>query len=143
MNCFICRNLACRTLAVMLLCLSGSALGATSGKILRDGQATYGALDPARLPAGTSPKLFSGELSGMAFELFVRSVDAQAVTIELGFVDTQSKGAGEHACNLAANGTPLDANLDIYARAGGSYKPSDQVTKSATLFAASNERVAS
>ncbi len=92
-------------------------------KILRDGQARYKEIDQSKLPAGTAPKLFAGEISGMTFDLFVRQVAAQTVTIEMGFVDTQGKGPSQNAFSLAANGFPLDANLDVWAKAGGGFKP--------------------
>jgi hypothetical protein len=110
----------------MLSLFVGSSLGAASAapnKILREGQAAYSAVNISKLPTGTSSQLFSGQIVGNAFELFVRSVDAQPVTIELGFVDTQSTGAQQHTISLSANGTPLDANLDVWTKAGGAFKP--------------------
>ena len=91
--------------------------------ILREGQAKYQVLDAATLPADTAPKLFAGEITGTTFELFVRSLDAQLLTLELGFIDTESKAAQQHTFSLAANGTPVDANLDVFAKAGGAFKP--------------------
>lgn len=109
-----------------ILCLATTASAADKGrpkKIFREGQATFHALDPAKLPAGTSPVLFAGVIMGETFDLSVRNLDAQVVTIELGFVDTQSSGPQQHTFSLSANGTPLDANLDVWAKAGGAYKP--------------------
>ncbi len=80
-------------------------------------------MELAKLPPGSSPQLFSGELIGNTFELFVRNLEAQTLSLELGFVDTESKGSEHRAFALAANGTPLDANLDVSAKAGGSFKP--------------------
>ena len=45
------------------------------------------------------------------------------INIELGFVDTVSNAAGENTFSLDANGTPLDANLDVWSKAGGAFKP--------------------
>jgi hypothetical protein len=92
-------------------------------KILRDGAATYQDIDPAKLPAGTSAKLFSGEITGTMFELFIRKIEPQPLTLEIGFVDTESTKPGEHTMSLSANGTPLDANLDVFSKAGGAFKP--------------------
>ena len=110
---------------ILSLFLGGGVVAASAApnKILREGQATYSAVNISKLPADTPPQLFSGQIVGNAFELFVRSVDAQAVTIELGFVDTQSTGAQQRTISLSANGTPLDANLDVWAKAGGAFKP--------------------
>ena len=94
-----------------------------SSKLLREGQANLRVFDPATLPPDVSPNLFGGEISGNTFELFVREVPAQTLTIELGFVDTQSKGVGQRTFSLSANGTPLDANLDVWSKAGGAFKP--------------------
>lgn len=110
----------------LFLFFAGHALAASVArpiKIMREGQAVYHALDPAKLHADTPLPLFSGEIAGTTFDLFVRDVDAQPLTIELGFVDTQSNGPAQHTFAVAANGSPLDANLDVWAKAGGAYKP--------------------
>ena len=90
---------------------------------MREGQARYSVLDPAKLPPGTDPKLFAAVVSGNSFDVFVRELPAQQINIELGFVDTGSKAAGENTFSLDANGTPLDANLDVWSKAGGAFKP--------------------
>ncbi len=95
----------------------------TSIHIMREGDARFSSLDPKMLPPDTSPQLFQGVLSGNSFDIFVRDLPAQSVTIELGFVDTESKGAQERTFSVSANGTPLDANLDVRTKAGGSFKP--------------------
>jgi hypothetical protein len=104
-------------------CFSGAwgAPAVGTNRVFRDGQAKYRDLDLAKLPSGTSPKLFSGEIAGNTFELFVRNLDAQPLTIELGFVDIGSQG--QNAFALAANGSPLDANLNVATKAGGTFKP--------------------
>ena len=110
----------------MLVSLGPHALANSSAaamNIMREGQATYRAFDANKLPPGTSSKLFAGAITGMTFDLFVRNLDAQPLTIELGFVDTQSNGPGRRTFALAANGSPLDANLDVWAQAGGADKP--------------------
>ena len=113
--------------AVALLgSLTATMLGARpdeNSKLLREGQASLRVFDPATLPPDVSPNLFGGEISGNTFELFAREIPAQTLTIELGFVDTQSKGAGQRTFSLSANGTPLDANLDVWSKAGGAFKP--------------------
>jgi hypothetical protein len=113
-----------------LICLTflASFLGGVlslhaSTPILREGQARYRTLDLTKLPSDASRKLFSGEIVGNTFDLFVRNLDAQTLTIEAGFVDTESKAPAEHAFSLSANGSPLDANLDVYAKAGGAFQP--------------------
>ena len=90
---------------------------------MREGQARYSVLNPAKLPPGTDPKLFAAVVSGNSFDVFVRELPAQQISIELGFVDTESKAAGENTFSLDANGTPLDANLDVWSKAGGAFKP--------------------
>ncbi len=111
-------------LAVVLTALSARAAAAPAvPPIVREGRAAYHLLDPAKLPPGADPKLFAAIVSGNSFDVFARDVPAQQVTIELGFVDTQSKGPGENTFSLDANGTPLDANLDVWSKAGGAFKP--------------------
>ena len=100
-----------------------SAAPAAETVIMREGQARYRVLDLAQLPPGTDPKLFAAEVSGNSFDVFVRDLPAQAITIELGFIDTEGKGPGENTFALDANGTPLDANLDVWSKAGGAFKP--------------------
>ncbi len=92
-------------------------------RIMREGQARYVDIDVSKLPGDASAKLFSGEIVGTTFELFTRNVDAQPLIIELGFVDTNDKGAASHTFSLSANGSPLDANLDVRSKAGGVMKP--------------------
>ena len=92
-------------------------------KILREGEAIYQALPSVSAPSGASGQLFSGVLTGNTFDLFVRNLDAQTLTIEFGFVDIASSGPQHATFSLSANGTPLDANLDVWAKAGGAFKP--------------------
>ncbi len=95
----------------------------TVGKLVRDGQARVQAINIASLPPGTSEQLYSAEIVGNTFEIFARDIKPQLVTLELGFVDTQSKGAQEITFSLSANGSPIDANLDVWSKAGGAFKP--------------------
>ncbi len=114
------------TLAAAAVLASLQAFAAAPGaavKILREGQAKYRVIDPAKLPPETPPELYAAEVAGNTFELFVRSLDAQALNIELGFVDTESTSAQQHTFSIAANGTPIDANLDVRSKAGGAFKP--------------------
>ncbi len=111
-------------LALILAAFSAGASGASAvTTIMREGQARYSVLDPAKLPPGTDPKLFAAVVSGNSFDVFVRDLPAQPINIELGFVDTGSKAAGENTFSLDANGTPLDANLDVWSKAGSAFKP--------------------
>ena len=71
----------------------------------------------------TPHELYPGVLSGLSFDVFVHELPAQNVTIELGFIDTVSKEAGQNTFQVAANGAPLDANLDVWSKAGGAFKP--------------------
>ena len=116
-----CRVIVWLSVVARLLGSVPSAHAASS--ILREGQAQYVPLDMAKLPAGTSAKLFSGEIVGNTFDLFVRNLDAQTLSIELGFVDTESKAPQQYAFSLSANGSPLDANLDVFAKSGGNFQP--------------------
>ena len=109
--------------AALSLCQALAAAAGAPIKILREGQAKYRVLDPAKLPPGTPTGLFAAEVAGNTFELFVRNLEAQALNIELGFVDTESTAAQQHTFSIAANGTPVDANLDVWFKAGGAFKP--------------------
>ena len=114
-----------QTVIAFLLTASPTAVfGAPAAStIMREGQARYHLLDPSKLPPGTDPKLFAAVVSGNSFDVFVRELPAQPITIELGFVDTESTGPGQHTFAVDANGTPLDANLDVFSKAGGADKP--------------------
>ena len=92
-------------------------------KFVRDGVGKVEPLDAAKLPPATPADLFSSELVGTTFNVFARDIPAQTVTMEIGFVDTDSKAAQEHTFSLSANGSPIDANLDVWSKAGGAYKP--------------------
>ena len=82
------------TLAVFAARVSGAP---AVTPILREGQARYSVLDPAKLPPGTDPKLFAAVVSGNSFDVFVRELPAQQINIELGFVDTAKQSRrGEH-----------------------------------------------
>jgi hypothetical protein len=91
--------------------------------LLRDGQATFKPIPLATLPPGASPQLFAGQIVGNNFELFLRDVPAQVLNLEIGFVDTRGTAPGQNTFSLSANGSPLDANLDVFAKAGGANKP--------------------
>lgn len=95
----------------------------TSLEIRREGDAQFHPLDPATLPPGTRFELFPGMVKGMTFDVFVRELPARNVTVELGFVDTESKCAQQNTFAVAANGSPLDAYLDVWSKAGGAFKP--------------------
>ncbi len=91
--------------------------------LLRDGDAKYQALPVENFPPGTDAKLFGGEIVGNNFELFLRDASAQTLNLEIGFVDVTATGPGQNTFQLSANGSPLDANLDVFAKAGGANKP--------------------
>ena len=112
----------------LLVCCLPQAMAAplaasSPARITREGQARFRELDLSRLPPGTPPRLFSAIVSGSTFDVFAREVPAGPLMIELGFVDTVSNGPGQNTFAVDANGTPLDANLDVWSRAGGAYKP--------------------
>ena len=102
---------------------AGGASGSSSLKIRREGEAKFLPVEPATLPMGASRELYQGVLSGISFDVFVMDLPAQTLSIELGFVDTESKRARQNTFAVAANGTPLDANLDVWSKAGGAFKP--------------------
>ena len=115
-------------LLFLLVCCSFQAIAApqavsSPARITREGQARFRELDLSTLPPGTQPKLFSAIVSGSTFDVFARDVPAGPLTIELGFVDVVSSGPGQNTFAVDANGTPLDANLDVWSKAGGAYKP--------------------
>lgn len=99
------------------------ASGSLSIKIRREGDAKFFALAPASLFPGTPLKLYPGVLSGVSFDVFVSELPAQALTIELGFIDAESKGIQQNTFAVAINGAPLDANLDVFGKADGAFKP--------------------
>jgi hypothetical protein len=112
----------------LLVGFSPKAMAAPSAatspaRITREGQARFREVDMAKLPPGTPSKLFSAIVTGSTFDVFARDVPAGPLTIELGFVDTASSGPGQNTFAVDANGTPLDANLDVWSKAGGAYKP--------------------
>jgi hypothetical protein len=112
--------------SLLLVASAGAAFSAPDmvmNKILRDGQARYVDIDSSQLPPGTPGKLFSGEIEGNMFELFIRDVPAQNLNFEIGFVATEPGKGEDHDISLSANGTPIDANLDVAAKAGGTFKP--------------------
>jgi hypothetical protein len=112
------------TAACLLICLVPRLQADPSPTaLLRDGEAKYRALPVENLPPGTDPKLFGGEVVGNNFELFLRDAAAQTLTLEIGFVDTTATAPGEDTFSLSANGSPVDANLDVFAKAGGANKP--------------------
>jgi hypothetical protein len=91
--------------------------------IVRDGKATYEAIDPAKLPAEADKDRFAAQVSGPTFNLYVPGIAAQALTIELGFVDTKSTAAGENTFAVTIDGVLLDPNLDVCSKAGGAFTP--------------------
>ena len=82
---------------LLLLLTAFSAKAAPASFLMREGQARVTEINPSKLPPGTPPKLYAAVLSGSTFDLFVRNLPAGSLTIELGFVDTQSSGPGQHA----------------------------------------------
>jgi len=111
---------------MVALCLAANAKSApptASANIKREGDGKFIPLNVARLPVGTDADLFQGLISGSAFNVYVKEIPAQNLAIELGFVDPESKEALQNTFSVAANGTPLDANLDVWSKAGGSMKP--------------------
>ena len=118
-----------RSLLPLPALLAGVFIALTAGafaapvRIMREGLARPRPIQVAKLPPGTDAHLFGAEVTGTTFDIFVRDLPAQTLTLELGFVDTQSHGPAENTFSLDANGTPLDANLDVWSMAGGAYKP--------------------
>jgi hypothetical protein len=113
-------------MCVALLTMSGSVHAGTDNnaiKILRQGGAKFVEIDASKLPADTPAEFRSGEIVGNMFDLFVRDLPPQTLNVELGFVATEEGKPGDHAISLSADGTPVDANLDVAAKAGGIYKP--------------------
>lgn len=65
---------------------------------------------------------FATMIVGQSFQLFAKGIAAQAVQIELGFVDPVSTEAGQNTAAIAANTTLLDPALDVFAGASGANK---------------------
>ncbi len=110
-------------ITTLILLSFGCLLADTTEKIEREGKATFAPIEQAKLPPGTDPNLFAGQISGDTFTLFLYDLPKQQVTIEMGFVDTQSTEADQRTFQLAANGFPLEANLDVWSKAGETNKP--------------------
>jgi hypothetical protein len=111
-------------LALLAISVSASAApDPVNDKILRDGGAKFVEVDASRLPPGTPAQFSSGEMVGNMFELFIRDVPPQMLNLEIGFVATEEGKPGDHNISVSANGTPIDANLDVAAKAGGLFKP--------------------
>jgi len=109
--------------AIQFAAFAGDSSDSSSIKLRREGDGKLIPLDAAALPSGASRVLFAGVLSGMSFDVFVQDLPAQTLNIELGFVDTESKEARQNTFAVAVNGAPLDANLDVWNKAGGTFKP--------------------
>jgi len=116
-----CRPLLLGALIFLPLLLQ-TATGAPA-RLLREGDASIQPLDISKLPPGTEAKLYSDLLKGNNFDVFLHSLPAADLNLEVGFVDTESSAAGQHTFSVDANGTPLDANLDVWSKAGGGQKP--------------------
>lgn len=109
---------------LLLACVTSTIQAAPDPAVptlFRGGQAHYVAVP--NLPNQAPSNLFGGEIVGDTFELFLRDVPAETVNLEIGFIDTESTASAHSTFSLSANGSPLDANLDVFAKAVGANKP--------------------
>ncbi len=100
-----------------------AAVAAGPARVLLSGPATQVFLEASRLPAGTDPTLYKAAVNGKVFGAYSRDIPAGDYIVELGFIAVNATAAGQDIVAVEADGVPLDARLDIWKQAGGSYVP--------------------
>ena len=123
MNSFLKLSPQRKTLTWLLLILAALTTNAIAAPMTLSGSALQRTVRTDKLPVGTMPGLYDYQVVGDVFHISTGEITPQALTIEMGFVETEATGEGQRAFGINVNGMPLNARLDVWKEAGGAFRP--------------------